>query len=1138
MTQRYCIAIFLSFFLLCIGLEARNPHKHSQTSTYQSNLRSRTLISLGNWEYWLRNDGQSAHTPDGNFGGIYPAGTASVIYQDGLIWGCRVNDNDPNLPEIRVGGQTYSVGTTAGYVVSPGPSPVASQETPIWRIRRDWQRFFDGADGTGEPILHLPEIIKEAAARFQTALTSVTDAQQREIIEQYRDDWQNWPVQFGAPYYDVNGDGTYSPGLAEDLDGDGVIETGEREEPGYALADQIVYYVINDIDRNVTEALYGSPPIGLEIQNVIWVYNQPDETLGQMLFKQYTLINKSGYLLDSMFIGQWADPDVGQFTDDLMGVDSLRGLGYAYSGFSTDNDFSAFNLPPASVGYDYLQGPLVDGKPGEDRNRNGIDDASDFGVFNFKPVGPGKINLPLTSFGYQPQSWGDPGPFGDYESTEETYNLLNGFLPSDFSNPPTPFTVGSGPNRGQETKFPLSGDPFGETGDIDGVGDNLAPGDRRMMLSSGPFDLQPGESQQVLIALIGGITEGENSNNLTAITQLWQNSDFAQFMFDNRFEVIPTPPADPVVKAIPMENTIMLDFGSDLVAVKATEEVTPPAGFFFEGYNIYQLPDANATLEQATKVATFDSDNDISRIRAPRYVAQLGEIVDVTIQSGTNTGIKRFFIAEKDYINDAPLYAGLEYYFAVTAYNAKDSNGDGLVDKDMPDPALESALNILTVIPQGDKPGERSAVYGSLVDIDASGVSSDGEVLVRIIDPTRLTGHDYEVSFVTQNDSPMVPLQRTWTLTDVTENRIVADNQFQLLSLAGNEDAPHYDGFQIKVAGHPPGINTRRPGPFGDIPRDNNGWNWTNGDRWMSGVNWGGISFFGGLSNGADFLGSTLALGEDFDDVELLFAGDTQANEPERWSEGYVYRRDNGYAFAGIGSMPFTAWNTETGERLIVCFVEDAIEGSANMTWDMGWDGSSFAPNGGHEYLFITNTPYGNGPNPTDPLYSQDGIVEDSIPCMYAIWPQSRGSRPYLLESFDMQIFASNVNTENDIFRFSTQAIEFDALQARLDIKQINVFPNPFYGINSEATSAFNSYITFTNLPQEAVIRIFTIGGNQVVKIHKNDESQFLRWNMRNKVGLQVASGLYVAHIELPAINAEKVLKFFIIQGDEIPEFF
>ncbi len=885
--------------------------------------------------------------------------------------------------------------------------------------------------------------------------------------------------------------------------------------------------------------MYGSPPIGLEIRNAIWAYNQPDATLGQSLFKQYTIFNKSGYVLDSMFIAQWADPDIGSFGDDLQGVDTTRELGYAYNYFSTDSDFDAFDLSPAAAGYDYLQGPLVDGQPGEDRNRNGIDDASDYGAFNLKRVGPGKINLPLSSFGYQPTTFGDPGPFGDYEATEELYNLLNGYFAVDFSTPPQPFLTGSGPNQGQPTKFPLSGNPFSETGDLDGVGDNPAPGDRRMLMSSGPFTMQPGDVQQIIIALVGGITLEESGDNLTAILQLWQNSDFAQFMFDNLFEVTPAPPAKPVAVAIPMENAVMLDFGADLEAVKETEENSNPTGFNFEGYNIYQLPSANATLEQATKITTIDKKNSIKRIRAPRFVSALGEIVDVTIQSGNNSGIRRYFLVDKDYINNSPLYAGLEYHFAVTAYNAKDSNGDGLIDSDMPDPAIESALNVLTVIPQGDKPGERRAVVGSFAEVDASGATSDGAVSVRVIDPTTLTGHHYEVRFTVNNDTSLAePRQKTWKLTDVSEGVIVAENQQQLSSLRDNEDAPFYDGFQIKVSGPPPGINTQRPGPFGDIPGSNNGWNWTNGDRWLSAWNWGGISFFSGLSNGVDFLGSTLIAGEEFVDVELRFAGDTQANQPDRWSEGYVYNRSADYEFSGIGSMPFTAWNSETDEQLIVCFVEDANEGNTNLIWDMGWNGTAFSASGGREYILITNTPYGSGPNPADPLYSQDAIIMGGIPCLYAIWPTSRGSRPYLHESFDLQVFASNVNTGDDVFRFTTDAIEFDEQQAREDIKQINVFPNPYYGYNSEATSAFNSYITFTHLPQEAVIRIFTIGGNQVVKLKKNDESQFLRWNMRNKVGLQVASGLYIAHIKLPTINAEKVLKFFIIQGDEIPEVF
>ena len=75
-------------------------------------------------------------------------------------------------------------------------------------------------------------------------------------------------------------------------------------------------------------------------------------------------------------------------------------IGYAYSGYPTDQDFLTYGLPPAAVGYDFFQGPLVDGVAGQDLNKNDIDDAIDSGIFNLKKVGPGKINLPMSSFYY------------------------------------------------------------------------------------------------------------------------------------------------------------------------------------------------------------------------------------------------------------------------------------------------------------------------------------------------------------------------------------------------------------------------------------------------------------------------------------------------------------------------------------------------------------------------------------------------------------------------------------------------------------------------------------------------------------------------------------------------------------------
>jgi hypothetical protein len=85
--------------------------------------------------------------------------------------------------------------------------------------------------------------------------------------------------------------------------------------------------------------------------------------------------------MDSMFVSQWSDADIGNYTDDYAGCDTTRSLGYGYSGFVTDPDYTAFNLPPGAVGYDFFQGPLVDGVAGQDLNKNGVDDAEDFGIF-------------------------------------------------------------------------------------------------------------------------------------------------------------------------------------------------------------------------------------------------------------------------------------------------------------------------------------------------------------------------------------------------------------------------------------------------------------------------------------------------------------------------------------------------------------------------------------------------------------------------------------------------------------------------------------------------------------------------------------------------------------------------------------
>src|SRR4030042_485860 len=186
-------------------------------------------------------------------------------------------------------------------------------------------------------------------------------------------------------------------------------------------------------------------------------------------------------------------------------------------------------VPPAG-GYDFFQGPLLIGNDGEDLNKNGGDDDEDYGIRNMKRVGPGLINLPMTSFGYFSAGnteWDDPD-LQEYDGSLQWYNLLRGNITNNNVNDPTPFTHRG---TGQTTLWPLNGDPVTGTGDVDGHGANFAPADRRIALCSGPFEMASGDTQEGVVALIGGYS----SDYLASLTDLKLNDEIAQLLFDNLF---------------------------------------------------------------------------------------------------------------------------------------------------------------------------------------------------------------------------------------------------------------------------------------------------------------------------------------------------------------------------------------------------------------------------------------------------------------------------------------------------------------------------------------------------------------------------------------------------------------------------
>ncbi len=144
----------------------------------------------------------------------------------------------------------------------------------------------------------------------------------KESDQPFGPSWQEWifAVETGAEFYDGDNDGVYNP---IDLNGNGLWDP-EEDRPDI-IGDQIAWCVFNDaVTQRVRFA--GVPPLGIEIHQTVFGYrtnNAPQ--LKNILFIRYKIINKGtiNSILDSVYFTAWADPDLGDHFDDLVGCDTL-----------------------------------------------------------------------------------------------------------------------------------------------------------------------------------------------------------------------------------------------------------------------------------------------------------------------------------------------------------------------------------------------------------------------------------------------------------------------------------------------------------------------------------------------------------------------------------------------------------------------------------------------------------------------------------------------------------------------------------------------------------------------------------------------------------------------------------------------
>ncbi len=1095
--------VFLLLIFIVVQLAAKPRFAQNNIPKLSGTpLHDFASLTVGDWQFWVNNDGILAYY-DGSKG-IFPKGTADLLYLQGILWGGWLKDPATGVKiqenPLRVGGAYYRSGLQPGWIENGGsPADPNNPNVKVYFIRTDWRSLSDS------------QLKQEAGYYFDVDTIAVTEQMITDLRTALAENWKNWPVKLGAPFNDVNHNGVYDPVL----DADGYPDAQKGDFPGINGADQVIWFAANDLDQNKTRNLSGNLPIGIELQTTLWTYKGDFTPFSQTVFIRHRLINKSAYLLDSMFVAIPGDPDVGNFADDLAGCDTLRNMWFAYNGNVIDKEYAKFGLTPPALGYSLLAGP--------------VDSTA-------VPLPSGIPRLMHSFFTFcSGEAIGDP-PMGVMDFTYGWYNIMRGYLPMiDLSNPLS-WITGSGPDEGKPTRFPLSGDPVndpgGVYGDVDGAGNNLWPGSRHFAGTLGPFRLAPDQSRDIVVAVSGGI----GSNNRTAIIELKEINDILRAVYDKNPNQMTFTPLSPAVKATPIGNTVVLNWGWNQQRIHETEAFRLGT-LRFEGYNVYQLPSSQTKVSdpRAVKIATIDVKDGVVTVNAWRYISEVGRRLIVPLFTGPDSGLQRHLIIRKDYLHNQPLYLGSTYYFAVTAYEYNEEYPEA--------PGYESQPTVVSVTMQGAKPGERyMADLNNTLEVQ-SNMNSDIVCKVVVIDPRATSGHDYQIFFTKNNDSTSANYGRwVWNLKDETDGRVVLKNQLL------HEFENHFE-WQNEITVDGLALYVQRPkkrikaiveiangnGPLPESQWDDAGATFHGNNVWRdmsapsdavrfsltaySPNNWWNMK-----------MDSVLAVPTS-DDFELRFTQrggvflwwDDPGNQWEQvpfefWDVGYGTYQDSSDDVRCITGGFSGGQTPGVFDFLIedVCYVGNASD-VIDVRKPLNEKGSYAA--------FASDVR--SGRFTMDWWANSQAVLSNLIIC-------EADGNPTLPEAGTVVRFITTKGPKEDLkFWFKApEHVENNLELAKKDVEKINVFPNPFYAEAQLGPNGFVRYVTFNHLPRHAIIRIFDLGGHQVRKLEKNDASQFFSWDLRNSKGKPVGSGLYVVHVEMPELGKTKNLKLMVVMGE------
>lgn len=672
-------------------------------------------------------------------------------------------------------------------------------------------------------------------------------------------------------------------------------------------------------------------------------------------------------------------------------------------------------------------------------------------------------------------------------------------------------------------------------------------GDNIFNFGSGPLSLKTGESQRFSMVILFGDNRDDLVLNAETSTRVLEA--------DYRFA---QPPLKPVVKAVAGDKRVKLYW--DTRAEGSVDPLSTKKDF--QGYKIYRsqdftfadvytITDGNGVpfLGQALfdpntgKRAQWDLIDSLSGFHPVEYQGRA-----VKYYLGNNTGLVHEYV-------DSTVQNGVTYYYAVVSYDG----GNIEVGKEIPPTESQSVIqrdpitsqlifdvNTVAVTPNPIGSGYTNAQAGINGKPTLVKGNSTGDISIQIFDDLSVENRSFKIVFddsVTYSILDSTGVSEKFVSKDTVFVNLgkqnIQSSSFEVFDSGNNLVSPSNYALNFesgKIRGSSPGSlpsNATFTAKYRYYPVQKS-------------------KMIQGEDNNPDFFGSKIYVKNDsltIDYAETKFLNNAATNIYDtvshyivsvgnaatriKWRADYEIRwgstdttmkvvgTDTVYVWANPSDtarstlsptvkksvLPFKVWNVTTNEPATFLVKDNNDKNKDRWNWG---EVIVIQPQGetgfrtSYEVLFM----------PT-----KDTLATSILPKNGDVF-FIKNKKPF---------------RAGDEYFFTTQAATFDAAAVSDNLDQIYVVPNPYVGFSgSEAPGRLANLrgerdLQFRNLPPKCTLRIYTLTGELVQTIQKDDNTSIASWNLLSNEGQRIAYGVYIYHVDIPGVG-EKIGRFAVIK--------